>query len=83
MFYTTYILFSSSLNKFYSGSTNNLDRRFLEHNSGQTTSTKHGAPWILVYSATFASRSKALQKEMEIKKRGAKRFLSDLDLLPG
>ncbi|MDP3149637.1 MAG: GIY-YIG nuclease family protein [Ignavibacteria bacterium] len=83
MFFYTYILFSATLNRYYSGSTNNLERRLFEHNSGQNNSTKHGTPWTLVFSSSFNSRTEALQKEMEIKNRGAKRFLAAQDILPG
>jgi len=83
MLFFTYILFSSKLNRFYSGSTNDLERRLVEHNSGQTKSTQHGSPWTLVFSASFNSRRDALKKEIEIKKRGAKRFLADVNQQPG
>ena len=74
----TYILFSHSRNKFYIGSTNDIQRRLIEHNSGQNTSTKFGLPWDLIYSKEFSSKSEAIRLEIKIKKRGAKRFLDDL-----
>ncbi|MEK7652761.1 MAG: GIY-YIG nuclease family protein [Patescibacteria group bacterium] len=42
MFYL-YILRNKN-GKFYVGSTNNLKRRFSEHNSGKVFSTKRGVP---------------------------------------
>ncbi|AFN75052.1 hypothetical protein MROS_1819 [Melioribacter roseus P3M-2] len=41
----TYIIFSPSKNRFYVGSTNDIQRRLNEHNSGQTKSTRPGKPW--------------------------------------
>jgi len=77
--FLTYILFSISKNKFYIGSTNDLQRRLREHNSGQTKSTKFGIPWELVYSKDFNTKSEATQLEIKIKKRGIARYLNDLN----
>ncbi len=74
----TYILIFNSRNKFYIGSTNDIQRRLTEHNSGQTKSTKFGIPWQLVYSNEFSTKSEATQLEIKSKKRGAKRFLDNL-----
>jgi putative endonuclease len=74
----TYILFSNCKNKFYIGSTNDIQRRLVEHNSGQTQSTKFGIPWNLVFSKEFSSKSEAIRLEIKIKKKGAKRFLDDI-----
>ena len=43
MFYI-YILFSDKTNRYYIGSTDDLDRRLKHHNAGSTPSTKSGAP---------------------------------------
>ncbi len=40
-----YILFSEKTNRYYIGSTNDFSRRLLEHDRGQTFSTRTGAPW--------------------------------------
>ena len=73
----TYILFSNSKNKFYVGSTNDLQRRLLEHNSKQTKSTKFGVPWELIYFKESDTKSNATRLESIIKKRGIKRYLLD------
>ncbi|MBN2486103.1 MAG: GIY-YIG nuclease family protein [Bacteroidales bacterium] len=75
--YYTYILYSPSLKKFYTGQTEDLERRFEEHNRGKTLFMKSGIPWELVYSKSFENRTEALRLERKIKKRGAKRFLED------
>lgn len=74
----TYILFSTSKNKYYVGSTNSIQRRLIEHNSGQTKSTKLGIPWNLVFTQEFRTKSEATKLEIKIKKRGIARFLYDL-----
>jgi len=65
--FTVYILFSRSTSKFYVGSTANVEDRLCRHNTGRSASTRHGKPWILVYSEQFASRSEAMQREKQIK----------------
>ena len=45
--YTLYILFSKSLNKFYVGYTNDLNRRLSEHNRVKGKFTDSGIPWEL------------------------------------
>jgi putative endonuclease len=76
--YYTYILFSEKLQKFYTGSTHDIDHRLKEHNNGKTSFTRKGIPWVVLYSATFQSRTEAVKHENQIKKRGAKRFLTDI-----
>jgi len=75
--YYTYILYSSKINKFYSGQTKDLAKRLEEHNRGKTTFMATGAPWVIVFSREFDSRSEAVKLERFIKSRGASRFLND------
>ena len=75
--YITYIIFSSTIQKYYVGQTGDLIRRLEEHNRGKTPFMSRGVPWILIYSKEFSSRSEAIKLESFIKKRGAARFLKD------
>jgi putative endonuclease len=79
----TYILYSSRINKFYTGQTDDLERRLEEHNRGKTPFMANGIPWKLVYSKTLSSREDAMILEKFIKKRGAARFLKDNDTAVG
>jgi len=79
MFYT-YILFSEKMQKHYVGQTNNIEKRIERHNLQKEKSTKYGTPWKLIYSEKLPTRSEAMLKEKQIKKRGAKRFLEDLNM---
>ena len=81
--FTTYILYSLNLRKFYTGQTEDIERRLEEHNRGKTPFMKKGIPWKLLYSQSFETRSEAMQLEKKIKKRGAQRFLIDLGLAVG
>lgn len=78
MSFITYIIFSESSAKYYTGQTHDLVNRLAEHNQGETSSIKKGIPWKLVWSKEFETRAEALAMEIQIKKRGAKRFLEDL-----
>ena len=79
MSYFVYVLFSESANKYYIGHTQDVDARLFEHNSGQGNFTSKYAPWRLVWSKSMNSRGEAMKLENKIKKRGAARFLKDLD----
>jgi len=76
-----YILYSESSSKYYTGQTDNLENRLKRHNSGLSLSTKYGKPWGLIYNTGFSTRSEAMDLEQKIKKRGAKRYLLDNNLI--
>jgi putative endonuclease len=81
--YTTYILYSSTLKKFYTGHSQDFVRRLGEHNRGKTSFLKRGIPWTVVFAKEIGTRSEAIKLETSIKKRGAKRFLNEHDLDSG
>jgi putative endonuclease len=68
------------MQKFYTGHTNDLQNRIIRHNSGYEKFTKIGAPWDLIWKMEFSTRSEAVLLESKIKNRGAKRFLSDMEM---
>lgn len=68
MKYVVYILKSSLDGRYYVGSTGNLERRLLEHNSGQTKSTRAGKPWILCFKQEYADIKTSRQIESRLKK---------------
>ena len=73
----TYILFSKSAKRYYTGSCDDLEKRFERHNDARVTSTKYGVPWTLIWHQECTTRSKARILELKIKKRGAACFLKD------
>ena len=74
MFYI-YIIFSSTLNKYYFGYTADLSKRLEDHNSGISTFTSKANDWILKYSEPFSSRELAMKREKEIKKKKSRSYL--------
>jgi putative endonuclease len=63
----TYILQSIKDNKYYIGSTGDLDLRVAQHNAGVTKSTRHRSPFKLIHFEKFASKSESLRRELQIK----------------
>ncbi len=75
MKYFTYVLYSKNLSKHYVGSTSDVDKRVVEHNSGKSKFTCRAKDWELVKSYEFVEKSDALKLEIKIKNRGCRRFL--------
>lgn len=70
MFYV-YVLKSQKHGKSYIGYTDDLKRRFKEHNSGQSGFTSHGIPWRLVYYEAYLSVDDAKDREKQLKDYGS------------
>lgn len=66
MFYT-YIIQSVTTRKHYIGSTENINKRLDQHNSGKTKSIKNNWPFVLIYSEVYNTRQEAYRREKEIK----------------
>lgn len=66
MFYV-YVIKSLKDNKFYVGHTNNLVKRFKEHNSGLVISTKNRRPFKLLYYEACNILSDAVAREKSLK----------------
>ena len=67
MEYYVYILYSPSIDSYYKGQTSDLDVRLNRHNNGYEKATKHGVPWILVWSTKKETRGEALILERKLK----------------
>jgi putative endonuclease len=77
MFYI-YVLHSKRTCRYYVGSTEGVQKRLDEHNSGKSKSTRAGIPWDLIYTESFPTRSDAMLREQKIKARGIARYLVDI-----
>lgn len=65
----TYII--KGLNEFfYCGITNNIHRRYNEHNTGQSKSTIKNLPYALKFLRQFNTRKEARKLEVKIKTTG-------------
>ena len=65
-----YILQSELNGELYTGSTNNLRKRFQEHNNGNVISTKRYRPWKLVYYEAYRTEELARRREKRLKYNG-------------
>jgi len=62
-----YILQSETTERFYVGSTDDLQRRMSEHLRGHSPATRGRGPWKLVYQKHFDTLIGARRRELEIK----------------
>jgi len=65
-----YVLKSKKDGRCYVGSTNDLRKRFKEHNSGKVLSTKDRYPLNLIYYEVFRSEKDARKREQTLKNYG-------------
>ena len=70
-----YLLLSNKDKKTYLGSTDNLERRVTEHNTGKTSSTRNRRPLKLIYKEEFATLIEARNREKYLKTRKGRREL--------
>lgn len=66
--YYVYLLKSQKDNKLYIGLTNDLRKRFSEHNQGLNKSTQYRRPLNLIYYEAYASTKDAKIREQKLKK---------------
>jgi predicted GIY-YIG superfamily endonuclease len=71
-----YILRSSKDNNLYIGSTDDIDRRLNEHNSGKSDSTRSRRPFIIEAFIAVKDKSKAIELELYLKTGSGKAFLN-------
>src|SRR5438128_1895526 len=62
-----YVLRSLRNGRHYTGSTDDLNRRLLEHARGKTPYTRHGGPFELVHRESAQDRVSARRRERYLK----------------
>lgn len=63
--YYVYVLLSQKTHRLYIGSTNNLKRRFQEHQEGRGGEyTKNNRPFKLLFYEAFLEKSDAVKQEL-------------------
>jgi len=70
MKYFVYLIISKNKQKHlsYVGYTNNLKKRLAKHNASKGAKFTRGRKWILAYSMSYDSKSKAMVEEYKLKK---------------
>jgi putative endonuclease len=75
--YYTYILISKNGKKTYAGSTDNIERRLSEHNSGKVKSSRHYIPYMLLHLDESPTLVEARRKERFYKSTSGRRILKN------
>jgi putative endonuclease len=78
MNFSVYIIYSATLDKYYTGSCKDFGNRLLQHNSGRNKSTKGGIPWVLKYEEKYGTNQEARIRESYIKKMKSRKYLEQL-----
>ncbi len=78
MTYQFYIIYSSSLNKFYTGHSNNIEERLRKHNTIHKGYTGKADDWKLVYHETFETKQEAYLRERQIKNWKSRKLIEEL-----
>jgi putative endonuclease len=72
MTYWVYIAYSKMIDKYYVGQTENVDKRLLVHRVRKNLGAND---WELKYKEEFLSRSQAMKRELEIKKKKSRKYI--------
>ena len=72
-----YVLQSKKDQRWYTGFTQNLRKRFNEHNEGKVFSTKGRGPFGLIYYEACLNQSDAAAREKYLKSGMGKRYLKN------
>ena len=78
MRYYVYILYSETLNKYYVGSTEDVEGRLEKHLQNHKGFTGKAKDWILKYSETCSSRSESIKRKLQIKKWKSRKMIEGL-----
>ena len=76
--FSVYILYSNSLDQYYTGHTGDMEDRLFRHNNSGSKSTKKAKDWALVYQEFFDTRGAAAQRENEIKAKRSRKYIEEL-----
>jgi putative endonuclease len=76
--YYTYIIYSTTHNKYYVGSCQNVEERLQDHMNSRSKYTKVAKDWELKYFEAFVTRSEACQRELQIKKMKSRKYIENL-----
>ena len=83
MKYQVYILFSNKLNRFYIGSTSNLDNRIIFHQNAESRKYTYKAnDWFLFTAIPCQCKEQTLAIEQHIKKMKSKVYIENLVKYP-
>ena len=77
LWFYTYVIQSEKIGTFYTGATNDLEKRLEQHNKGEVYYTKNGGPYRLIYYEVCLDKSDAYRRERYLKTGMGKRYLKN------
>lgn len=78
--YFVYAIKSRKYYRIYVGISKHPEKRLLEHNRGDTKTTKAFRPWYLIYKEYIGLRLEARKKEIKLKSGYGKELLKSIPL---
>ena len=63
-----YIIYSSTVNEYYKGVSEDPLRRLNEHNFNKSRHTAEKGPWVMVYLHSYETKREALIEELRLKR---------------
>jgi len=75
LMWCVYVIKSIKSDYWYTGSTNDLRKRFNQHNTGKSTYTKPRGPYKLIYYEASLDEQDARSRELYLKSGMGKRYL--------
>ena len=76
--YFTYILYSSTKDKYYVGCCQDVDERLRKHNSNHADFTGKTGDWVIAWTEEHASKTDALKREKQIKAWKSRKMIEKL-----
>jgi putative endonuclease len=73
-----YLIYSLTIDQYYTGHTSDLEDRLYRHNNSGSKSTKKAKDWKIVYMKSFETRSDAMRREVEIKQKRNRKNIEEL-----
>ena len=75
MLFTVYILYSDVLGQYYISHTADIEDRLYRHINSGSKATKKANDWRIVYTEGFQSKSEAVKREFEIKRKKSRKYV--------
>jgi putative endonuclease len=76
--FCVYIIYSNKIDQYYIGQTENLENRLYRHTNSGSKSTKKANDWVIKYTEEFSTRSLAMKREAEIKRKKSRSYIENL-----
>jgi putative endonuclease len=73
-----YIIYSTSLDQYYIGHSANMGERLFRHTNSGSKATKKANDWKLVYTESYVTKSEAVKREAEIKRKKSRKYIEFL-----